>query len=127
EATDGAKLMERVLSWLPGMLVKLELGDEPEEGEDAADNDSEFVDMARPWCGSALAFLTAEGGSLLLLLPAAENEKDTFDQIVAAVRLTARCVQPPTNRRGSHAEGLGMREVWHSRGLGSGLVQDLGG
>lgn len=72
-------------------------------------------------------FLTAEGGSLLLLLPAAENEKDTFDQIVAAVRLTARCVQPPTNRRGSHAEGLGMREVWHSRGLGSGLVQDLGG
>ena len=49
KAADGEALMNEVLTWLPGMLQTLELGDEPEEGENAADNDSEFVDMARPW------------------------------------------------------------------------------
>ena len=49
EGNSGESLMQEVLGWLPEMLVKLELGDEPEEGENAADNDSEFVDTARPW------------------------------------------------------------------------------
>ena len=40
---DGAELMERVLGWLPEMLVALDIGDE--DGED----DDDFVAAARPW------------------------------------------------------------------------------
>ena len=44
--------------------------------------------LARP------QFLQKEGGSLLLLLPAATNEPETFEAIVEAVRTTARCAVP---------------------------------
>merc|ERR1712050_183343 len=112
-AKDNEALMQEVLAWLPDMLVKLELGDEPEDGEDAGENDSEFVDMARPWLHTkaygvvkspsqpeiaqelwaemaAADFLQQEGGSSLLLLPAASNDMNTFNEIVAAVRVAAR-------------------------------------
>merc|ERR1712070_414660 len=95
--SSGDVLMQEVLTWLPGMLVNLELGAEPVEGEDAADNDSEFVDMARPWLHTkafgvittpsqpeiaqqlwseivGAEFLQEAGGTLLLLIHAAEND-----------------------------------------------------
>ncbi|KAL1521608.1 hypothetical protein AB1Y20_021267 [Prymnesium parvum] len=110
---DGQALMERVLSWLPGMLVALDLGEDPDEGEEAEERDSEFVDTARPWLHTkafgvikapsqpeiagelweemlGAQFLKEEGGSLLLLVPAAANDIETFSGIVAAVRTTAR-------------------------------------
>lgn len=110
---DGPALMEQVLTWLPEMLVTLELGDEPEEGENANEIDSEFVDMARPWLHTkafgvidapsqpeiaqslwnemmGAEFLREEGGSLLLLIPAAASDTKTFDNIVQAVHETAR-------------------------------------
>jgi len=109
---DGKALMGEVLTWLPGMLQSLELGDVLEEGADVLEDDSEFCDTARPWLhtkafGTVTApsqpeigqelwaeiskaeFLKKEGGSLVLLLPTANNHPDSFTAIVGGVRRAA--------------------------------------
>ena len=123
---SGEEMMNTVLTWLPEMLMALELGDENEE------EDSDFVQVARPYLhtkeyhvvrgGSMLAvaqelwshveaakFLEGEGGTMLLLLPALSDER-AFDGLAEATRAALSREMPKASLQACHPSRPGAVE-----------------
>lgn len=104
---DGDAFMQQVLSWLPEMLMSLDLGDDDDEDDD------NFVSASRPWLhtkgyhdvrGASVQelanrvwdrtaetdFLQKGGGTLILLLPQLADDEPHLSAAAAALTAGAR-------------------------------------